>query len=169
MLLVATMSSCVVRRPLTQDEYSYAMLGAPWAWCAREGYPEWCKYGGNGGFSYRAKSFAMKYAIKVDPKKNLTTWKTACSKMGVHDDSKFARSLAREVHRANGRAWKWAEPRVQAEFSVETVRHSNNPCGMHATWKYPHDGMDSTYISRLLVAPANVLGSIGSFKKVSVS
>ena len=162
--IVAGGDDVVVRRPLMQSEYSYAILGAPWAWCASRGYPDWCKYGGNGGFSYRAKSFAMKYALKVDPKKNLTAWKAACGKMGAHDDGRFARSIAREIrHRGNGSLWKWAEPEVQAEFSVETIRHSNNPCGMHKTWKYIEKGMDSTYISRLLIAPAKLLGSFGYF------
>ena len=166
-IIVAGGDDVIVRRPLTPREYSYAILGAPWAWCASKGYPDWCKNGGNGGFSYRAKSFAMKYAIKVDPKKNITAWKAACGKIGGHDDGKFAKSVAREAHRANGSLWKWAEPEVQAEFSVETVRRSNNPCGIHAMWKYPGNGMDSTYLSRLLVAPANLLGSFGYLRRVS--
>jgi len=168
-IIVAGGDDVVVRRPLLQSEYTYAFMGAPWAWCARREYPDWCKFGGNGGFSYRSKSFTIRHGFEANPKNNLTAWKAACETMSVHDDSMWAQELAKLGNDTNGSRWKRAEPEIQAEFSVETVRHSNNPCGMHKTWKYLGNGMDSTYISQLLVAPAFALGKFGYFRNISTS
>jgi hypothetical protein len=168
-IIVAGGDDVVVRRPLLPSEYTYAFMGAPWAWCARREYPDWCKFGGNGGFSYRSKSFTIRHGFEANPKNNLTAWKAACETMSVHDDSMWAQELAKLGNDTNGSRWKRAEPEIQAEFSVETVRHSNNPCGMHKTWKYLGNGMDSTYISQLLVAPAFALGKFGYFRNISTS
>jgi hypothetical protein len=163
-VIVAGGDDVVVRRPLLDSEYTYALMGAPWIWCRTKGYPEWCKYGGNGGFSYRSKSFALKYGIKVDPKLNFEAWKAVCAEMKHLDDSMWARSLIDEIYSKKGSLWRWAGPEIQARFSVETVRHSfSDPCAMHKTWKYLDYGMDSTYISKLLVAPAYALGATGYY------
>jgi len=37
-MIVAGGDDVVVRRPLMQSEYTYAFMGAPWAWCAKLGY-----------------------------------------------------------------------------------------------------------------------------------
>jgi len=137
-------------------------MGAPWVWCKALGYPEWCKYGGNGGFSYRSKSFTKKYGIKTNPKRNLVGWKAVCSELKHLDDSLWARSIVDEIY-AKHSLWKWAEPEIQAQFSAETIRvASQNPCGMHKTWKYLSYGMDSVFISNLLIAPARALGAVKS-------
>ena len=163
-ILVAGGDDVVVRRPLLEREYSYALLGAPWIWCRTAGYPEWCKYGGNGGFSYRAKSFTKKYGIRADPKKSIIEWKAACAELRHLDDSLWARSIVDEIYAKQKSLWKWAGPEIQAQFSTETVRTAfKNPCGLHKTWKYSSYGMDSAYISSLLVAPARALGSFSSF------
>lgn len=65
-MIVAGGDDVVVRRPLMQSEYTYAFMGAPWAWCAKLGYPDDCKFGGNGGLSYRSKSFLVQHGFKAN-------------------------------------------------------------------------------------------------------
>merc|ERR1711939_1012475 len=110
---------------------------------------------------YRAKSFAMKYCLKPDPREHFSEWQATCGEMRHLDDSMFARAVVEEIWAKHPSGYRFAGPDVQAQFSIETVRPTYaDPAGMHKTWKYVAMGMDSTLISSLLVEPARRLGTL---------
>ena len=123
-------STQVVRRPITEEELAYTMLGAPWRRTQ-------IRFGGNGGFAVRDPAFVRAEGITIDPRQNLDAWANACRKMGKRaDDVYLAYQLARlhDVHKLG--AFRPAPRKALQGFAAEMVESPGDPAVLHAAWRH---------------------------------
>jgi hypothetical protein len=129
-VVIAGGEDVLVRRPITADELSYTMLGAPW----RRTH---IRFGGNGGFAVRDPAFVRAEGILIDPRENLDAWANACRKMGRRaDDVTLAYKLARlhDVHKLG--AFRPAPRKALQGFAAEMVESPGDPAALHAAWRH---------------------------------
>ena len=129
-VVIAGGEDVLVRRPITDDELAYTMLGAPW----RRAH---IRFGGNGGFAVRDPAFVRAEGIAIDPRENLDAWANACRKMGRRaDDVTLAYKLARlhDVHKLG--AFRPAPRKALQGFAAEMVESPGDPAALHAAWRH---------------------------------
>jgi hypothetical protein len=137
-VVIAGGEDVVVRRPILDEELSYAMLGAPWKWCRAPKHknPDECRFGGNGGFAVRDPAFVAEHGIQARPKVDgFKTWARECGTMHHNDDIYLAIKM-NELY-VNGTLGRFrpAPHEVLMRFAAETIE-SNDPVALHKTWKY---------------------------------
>jgi len=129
-VVIAGGEDVLVRRPITDDELAYTMLGAPWRRTQ-------IRFGGNGGFAVRDPAFVRAEGITIDPRENLDAWANACRKMGKRaDDVHLSYKLGLLYDRGNLGAFKPASREVLLNFAAEMVESPGDPAALHAAWRH---------------------------------
>ena len=88
-VVIAGGEDVMVRRPISDQELSYTMLGAPWTWCRAPKHKntDECRFGGNGGFAIRNPAFVAEHGIQARPKvEGFKAWARECGTMHHNDD-----------------------------------------------------------------------------------
>ena len=131
-VVIAGGEDVLVRRPITADELSYTMLGAPW----RRTH---IRFGGNGGFAVRDPAFVRAEGILIDPRENLDAWANACRKMGRRADDATSRINWRgsTIHKLG--AFRPAPRKALQGFAAEMVESPGDPAALHAAWRHDID------------------------------
>uniref|UniRef100_A0A7S3ZXL2 DUF5672 domain-containing protein n=1 Tax=Pelagomonas calceolata TaxID=35677 RepID=A0A7S3ZXL2_9STRA len=137
-VVIAGGEDVIVRRPISDQELSYTMLGAPWTWCRAPKHKntDECRFGGNGGFAIRNPAFVAEHGIQARPKvEGFKAWARECGTMHHNDDIYLAIKM-NELY-VNGTLGRFRPAPYDAlvRFAAETIE-SDDPVALHKTWKY---------------------------------
>lgn len=111
--------------------HRYVYLGAPWNWCNSR----WCKYGGNGGVSYRRRDVMIE--LLQSKKSSIDCSTKRCVESSTYDDGQEDMYISRELFKQRPKydSVSLLDEKQKAMFAVETI-DSEHPFFQHQSWRY---------------------------------